>query len=400
MGSASTWHGDAGLPPAVPSTLAELDPERILVGMLCPIGDALFATPALAALRRRFPRAHITALAYPSNVGILEGNPDVDECAVVDHSGSGSSLLLLARTAGVIKLSGYGLMVNFSPASSFLGLLAGVPEQISLRMPPKWWLLGSHSRSYSRRHTVDQYLNVIRPLLEHDVPEGQRHPRVYLSPAHRAAARRLLRACGLGAAGPLVAMHVGADGFRGRKRWSTERFAAVGGRLAERFGARILLMGGAGDVAPSEEVAARMGRGAVVLAGRTSLLETAALVERATLFIGNDSCPLHIAAAVGTPAVGIFGPSDVEQFRPIGPSGYRPRVVRAELPCSPCFHFVGNDAPWVPNLCHSRACLKAIDAEDVLAAATELLVGQAPAPARAARPMRPAGRRTATLVAP
>ena len=85
------------------------------------------------------------------------------------------------------------------------------------------------------------------------------------------------------------------------------------------------------------------------------------------LFIGNDSCPLHIAAAVGTPAVGIFGPSNYEQFRPIGKHTYRQRVVHSNLPCSPCFHFIGNDAPWVPNTCYSFACMKAISSRDVIA---------------------------------
>src|SRR5690348_4080788 len=75
---------------------ARLEPDRIVVGLLCPIGDALFATPALAALRRRFPRAQITALAYPRNVGILEGNPDVDERVLVGPSDGGASLLRLA----------------------------------------------------------------------------------------------------------------------------------------------------------------------------------------------------------------------------------------------------------------------------------------------------------------
>ena len=71
--------------------------------------------------------------------------------------------------------------------------------------------------------------------------------------------------------------------------------------------------------------------------------------------------------------MGIFGPSNWEQFLPIGKRGYRQRVIHSDLACSPCFHFIGNDAPWVPNTCYTRACLKAIGPEDVLTAAVELL---------------------------
>jgi lipopolysaccharide heptosyltransferase II len=349
------------------------DPRRILVGLLCPIGDTLFATPALAALRRRFPQAHITALVYRKNIGILEGNPDVDERLIVDAGGEEPKLLRLARGIRAIRQSRYDLMVNLSPAASVIGFLAGVPRQVHLPMPRLWWLLGGHNKAHRNRHAVEQYLLAIRTLLPDDVPQDQRQPHVYFSSVHRAAARRILRERGFTAGQLLVAIHVGADGFRGRKRWSTERFAAVGRHLVEQFDAQVLLLGGQGDLPLADAVAAQMPRGATVLVGHTSLMETAALIERATLFIGNDSCPLHIAAAVGTPAVGIYGPSSVQQFHPVGGTGYRQRVLHANLPCSPCFHFAGDDMPWIPNVCYSYACLKAIHPEEAIEAAAALL---------------------------
>jgi ADP-heptose:LPS heptosyltransferase len=358
----------------VPDTALQMvDPRHILVGLLCPIGDTLFATPALAALRRRFPRARITALVYRSNAGILAGNPNVDACVLAAPGDDVAPLVRLARGVGMLQHGDYDLMVSFSPAASFVGWLAGVPRGARLIMPRHWWLLGGRNPDYRRRHAVDHYLDVVRPLLTEEVSDEERLPRVYLARQDRAAARRILRANGLSPANLLVAMHVGGEGFGGRKRWSTERFAAVGRHLVETFGARVLLLGGPADLPLAAEVAAEMPRGAVVLAGQTSLLETAALVERSVLFVGNDSCPLHIAAAVGTPTVGIYGPSSVEQFHPIGPGTNPHRVLSADLPCGPCFQFVGNTPPWVPNACHSYACLKAIRAEQVIEAAAALL---------------------------
>jgi lipopolysaccharide heptosyltransferase II len=362
--------------------LGGLDPQRILIGLLCPIGDTLFATPAVAALRRRFPAAHITALVKRSNAGILEGNPDIDERLVPHSSAEGPRWLSLAQRVDAIKRSPYDLMVSFSPAASFMGFLAGVPEQVHLQIPRLWWLVGGHDEAHRDRHAVDHYLHAIRPLLDADVPEHLRQPRVYLSSKHRAAARRMLRERGFSASQLLIAMHAGADGFGGRKRWSTKRFAAVGRQLVQRFDAQVLLMGGQDDATLADEVATGIGLGATVLAGHTSLMESAALIERAALFIGNDSGLLHIAAAVGTPAVGIYGPSSVRQFHPVGGPGYRQRVLHSDLPCSPCFHFVGDEIPWVPNLCHSYACLKAIPADDVIEAATALLAQSALEPER------------------
>lgn len=359
--------------PARVDSAIPLDPRHILVGLLCPIGDTLFATPALAALRARFPLAHITALVYRSNTGILDGNPAIDQRLLVDAGKQELGLVRLARGVGAIDWTQFDLMINFSPAASFVGFLGGVRDQVHLKMPRHWWLIGGHEPDYRAQHATDHYLHVVQPLLADLLPHPDRQPRVYLSPEHRAAAGRLLRRAGLQRGQSLVAMHVGGDGFRGRKRWSTARFAEVGNYLVDRLGMRVLLLGGPTDRTLSEDVAAAMPRGAVVLAGRTSLMETAALIERSALFIGNDSCPLHIAAAVGTPSVGIFGPSSVEQFHPIGGPGYRYRVVQSGLACSPCFQFVGNDAPWVPNLCYSYACLKAIQPRDVIAAAASLL---------------------------
>jgi heptosyltransferase III len=345
----------------------------MLIGLLCPIGDTLFATPALAALRRRFPQTHITALVYRSNAGILEGNPALDARVIIDPGKPQPTLVQLARGAESLRRAPYDLMINFSPAASVVGFLAHASAQVHMDMPPLWWLVGSRDPAFRARHAVEHYIAVVRGLLTEDMPEDARRPSLYLSAAQRAAARRLLRMNGIATSEPMLALHVGGDGFRGRKRWSPDRFAAVAQELVRRFGMRVLLLGGPDDLPRSVEVANAMGGEAVVLAGATSLLVTAALIERCALFIGNDSCPLHIAAAVGTPAVGIYGPSSVQQFHPIGAPGYRYRTVHANLPCSPCFEFVGNDAPWLPNPCYSYACLKAIPAADVIEAALSLL---------------------------
>jgi ADP-heptose:LPS heptosyltransferase len=325
-----------------------LDPAQVLVSMLLPIGDTLLATPAVTVLRKRFPLAKITVLASRSNAGILRDNPNIDQLILTDDpaEATDSKMLRLARGLSELRQTKYDLVINLSPVGGLVLMMAGVYQKpLTVEKPVLWWPLS----------------------------EEERQPRLYATAKDRASARRVLRERGLSPAHLLVTMHVGGDGFNGRKRWAPKRFAEVAARLIERFDAHVLLVGGPADVPMCEEVAALVGRGVTILAGATTLKETAALIELSAVFVGNDSCPLHIAAAVGTPAVGVFGPSNAEQFRPIGKRGYRQRIVRSELPCSPCFHFIGNDAPWVPNTCYSFACLKSISAEQVLDAAVELL---------------------------
>src|SRR5690606_23171405 len=114
---------------------------------------------------------------------------------------------------------------------------------------------------------------------------------------------------GLPGDGPVVALHPGADHFPA-KRWPVDRFALLADRLAERYGARVVLVGGPGDVPLAAAIRERVQRAPLLdLTGRLALLETAAVLERVDLMVGNDSGPLHMAVAVGTPVVALFGPS-------------------------------------------------------------------------------------------
>lgn len=361
------------------------DPREILVTALCPIGDTLFLTPALALLRRRFPCARVTVVVSPKNEGILAGNPDVDDRILAPERGSATEAARFAR--GVLRVSQErpDLIINFSAAGSIVSTLAGLRgPRLGLQTPPFWALTGARDQEYRDRHAIDQYFKVIEPLVDTPLSAEERAPRFYLTPESRREARDLLRIAGARPGDTIITMHVGGDGFNGRKRWAPGRFARVANTLIERFNARIFLIGGGADIPMSEETAARITGPVRLLAGKTSLKVTGALIEASALFIGNDSSPLHIAAAVGAPSIGVFGPSDWTEFKPVGRPGYRGRVVHSDLPCSPCFRFVGAAPLWHINTCYSYACLKAIDAREVIDAAIDLL--EVPASTREREP--------------
>lgn len=350
------------------------DPDNLLVTALCPIGDTLFLTPALALLRERFPAAHITVVVSPGNEGILLGNPAVDARILIPERGAEPESVRYARGVRRLSQERPDLIINFSAAGSISSTLAGLhAPRLGLAMPPLWSVFGARSEDYRRRHAIDHYFKAIEPLVAPPTSEQARIPRFYISDEARSEARKLLLADGAKLSDVIVTMHVGGDGFGGRKQWEPERFARVANELVERFDAQIIIVGGKADLPMTTTTTALIRRNARSLVGKTSLHVTGALIEASALFIGNDSSPLHIAAAVGTPAVGIYGPSDWAEFQPVGKRGYRSVSLHSDLPCAPCFRFIGNAPLWQVNPCYSYACLKAIDSRQVMAAAVALL---------------------------
>jgi ADP-heptose:LPS heptosyltransferase len=158
---------------------------------------------------------------------------------------------------------------------------------------------------------------------------------------------------------PVVVVAPGASGRRRHKAWEAGKFAAVSDHLHRRGGAAVVIVGGAGDAAEAGRIAAAMSAPAVNLAGQTTTGELAAVLERARLLVGIDSGPTHVAAAMGTSTVALFGPTDP---RRTGPCGDGHAIVTAGLDCAPC-----------RRGCETRACMAGITVRQVTAAADRIL---------------------------
>ena len=166
--------------------------------------------------------------------------------------------------------------------------------------------------------------------------------------------------------GPIVAIHT--SGGRAIKQWEPDRFAAIAATLANTHGARILLTGSATDRPLTDVVKAAVPADRLIdVVGNADLLVLAALLERVELLITGDTGPMHLASAVGTPVVAVFGPSDPVRY---APSGVSDRVVRVDLPCSPC-----NRIRLPPARCvgHTPDCLVGVSVDRVLEAALSVL---------------------------
>lgn len=358
--------------------------ERILLVLLWPIGDTLFTTPAIRALREARPSARIDALVYRSNAPILEHNPDVDDLLVHPVARPIREWRRLPGLVRELRRRRYGLAIEFSgPSRHLTSLIGGIPRRVQTPFPSLWWLLPSRDPAWGRTHCVDHALATVAQA---GVPRPAA-PRLRYDPTapEIAAARRLRDRLAPEPGRPLVLVHPGGDGLQGKKRWAPERFAWVI-RQIQDAGARPVMIGGPADVPVARRVLAHV-PGVTSLAGALSLRESAALIAQASLLVGNDSAPLHLAAALGTPLVGIYGPSSRSNFTPWAAPG-RSVVLAGSPPCAPCFHFAGTQPLWKPQGCNHQVCLEDVSPQAVAQAALRLLEA---VPAAAPSPAMPSG---------
>jgi ADP-heptose:LPS heptosyltransferase len=214
------------------------------------------------------------------------------------------------------------------------------------------------------KHEAEQGLDLIRPL---GLPEI-RQLYMHIEDEDRAIAGKILQDAGVQEGDLLAGIHIGPgpdDPERGWRCWATDRYAQLGDIPIRDYGAKLIIVGSPAEVTVADTVASIMERKPVILAGRTTLRQTAALIERCHLFISNDGGPMHIAAAVGTPVIGIFGPTSSIKHGPYDENSF---VVKSSLPCSPCHR------PHNPKVeCEHRDCLKAISVDMVMEAVSLLL---------------------------
>jgi len=334
--------------------------RRILVLHLNQIGDLAFTLPALKALREAFPQAHLTSVLRPHLAGLVADSGFVDSI-VYRPSGGYLRVLGLARELRRLRPD---LAIAFSQSSSMTlcAWLSGAPHRIGY-MDSDLARLLNHRVQERGIPCPAKVQHLLRALgLE---PEKKDYVGlVRLAAADQEAGERLLAEHNLWGAGPLIALAPGESDDRPYKSWSTSRFRDLAHRLAVQEQARLVVVGAEQDRALAEQIIAGLGeRQACNLTGRTSPAELAAVLSRCDLLIGIDSGPMHLAAAMGRPVVGLFGPTDPGRT---GPQGEGHEIVFHQQPCWPCIH------PIVPS-CEDRPCMSSITVDEVFAAAQRAL---------------------------
>ncbi len=336
---------------------------RVLVRMPNWIGDAILCTPALAALRRARPDLRLEALVKRGALRAVDGLSLIDGVSVLEGTSGGETLSCARR----LKKEGYAAAVVFPKGfrEALLARLAKIPVRMGLDTDHRAMFL-SHPVAFTEAdwhlHHAVQFAKVLSPLGIELSGEGLSFP---VSDEDRDEAESMARAESL--EDPFIAFHISASKLP--RAWHAERFGDVARRLSERTGLRIVLFGTASE-APVHRAFTSVCPETLDLAGRTSIGGMAALLERCRLFVGNDSGPMHVAAAVGAPVAAVFGPGAPHKTRPYLPPG-RFRVVYAGLPCSPCRQSFWKDCR--PSPAGKPPCLEAVSPDAVVRACMELI---------------------------
>ena len=352
------------------------DPERtrrILVRSTNWIGDIVMISPALAALRRRFPAARIEAVALPHLAECLHGNPAIDEVIPFDRRGRDSGAAGLLRLAARLRERRYDAAVLFQKAigAALMARVARIPVRIGLASDRRGWLL-THpvplAGDLAKRHHLEIFLEVARAA---GCDVGDRTLFFPVGAEDHAWAASFLREHGADRFAFLVALHVGAS--KRPRAWHLDRFAAAARRIADGHRAGVLLLGGKAETADMAQVGAALGGDAIDATGRSTIKQMAALMARCRLLIGNDSGPMHLAGALGVPVVAIFGPGDPDRTAPYVPQDGPPRVavVTHRYPCSPCRQAFFEEC--YPSPAGKPMCLESIGVDEVVQAAERLL---------------------------
>ena len=350
-----------------------VDPERtrrILVRANNWIGDVVMISPAVRALRRRFPRASIAIVAKKWVLDALSGNPAYDELVEYDHEGSHRGLAGRVRLARRIRGGGrVDLAVLFQKAfdAAVLARLAGARLRVGYATDGRGFLL-THPLPPPPpdRHHADAFLDLARAV---GCEEIDPLPSFHLGDRERSAAGAILARRGFGEEPLLVALHPGAS--KEARAWHAERFAALAERLRARAGCRFVLVGSAGERETLRRVRAGLGDADVIgPEDAPGLLVAAALIARCRLFVGNDSGPMHLAAALGVPTIGLFGPGRPANTAPRGRPGMVVTIGRG-YPCAPCRQDFFRECPPAPS--GKPFCLEEIGVDEVEQAALRLL---------------------------
>jgi predicted lipopolysaccharide heptosyltransferase III len=352
--------------------------NRILLVRLREIGDVVFTTPAIRAIRRRFPASHISYIVEPHAAAVVERNPHLDRVIVAPRIRGVAGAAADVRLGWELRRQRFDLAIDFhgGPRASLLTWLSGARERVGYQIVGRSWMYTrrvERPRALRARHSVENQWDLLGAL-GIDPPDRERDGvEMVTDPAAADRVRSRLGDARVTNADRIVVIHVSAGNpFR---RWPLDHFVSLTASLAGHPGVRVVLSSGPSERAAADRILAEAraalgprAAAAVVDCGEFSLAELRALLERAALFIGGDSGPLHIAATTGVPVVGLFGPTIPARSAPWRSSRLPMAAIDVgPLPCRPCDQRVCAPGDF--------RCLSAIPHERVVEAALRLMRG-------------------------
>jgi heptosyltransferase-2 len=331
-------------------SLENLDPKSIIVRMPNWLGDLVMATPVLADLRERYPRAEITVMCQDNVAPLLENDPAVDELFCVSR-GKGFIRRIGERNIVAKLKSGthdLGILLTNSFSSAWRFWQGNVKHTLGYRADGRSFLM-THPVSFSEKkkeqHLVITYKELLKPL---GIPISETMPRLVVTDQEIKEAWELVKRFDIDPDCNIIGVNPGAA-YGTAKCWIPERFTEVAKNIIESDPKNVVLF--FGDRSHKEligKICSELSNRAINMSGQTSLRELLALIKICSVFLTNDSGPMHIADSLGIPLVALFGSTS-----PVATGPYRQsqNIIQKKVPCSPCFKRVCPiDFPCMKNI--------------------------------------------------
>ncbi|CAK8723747.1 MAG: heptosyltransferase-2 [Candidatus Electronema aureum] len=309
-------------------------PYNILIRSTNWIGDAVMTTPAIRTIRRNFPKARITLLALPWVADVFTACPHIDRIFIYDKQGRHQGLRGKLRLAAELRAEQYDLAILLQNAfeAALITFIARIPTRAGYTTDGRGLLLTHGVRKHreiAQKHQVHYYQEMLEGL---SLRRGPDELELFPDPTAIQAADELLAQALQGKTGPIIGLNPSAA-YGPAKRWPSAKYAALARRIAAATGGLIVIFGTKADQEAAAEITAAAGEQVLNLTGRTNLSQAIACIARCQVFVTNDSGLMHVAAALNTPLVAVFGSTD---HIATGPASERAAVIRHSLPCSPC----------------------------------------------------------------
>ena len=319
---------------------------KVLLIRLSSLGDIVLTTPTIRAVRANFPDAYLAMLVAKQSADVLRENPNLDEIITFDRLAKDKDTGEMWRIIRLLRERKFTLAIDLQRKfrTEMLMYLSGAAERVG-----KGWLCTTRVPERGNKHATSHYFDLLHAV---GIPAEDPKLELFLAESEREDAVQRLKTAGVVDARLKVGLFPGA-GWKLRE-WMPERFAAIGDRLVQHFNADVLIFGGQQESELVCRVANLMHTRVIPFAGNLQIRQLAACIEQCDLFVTNDTGPMHIAAAVGTPTVSLFGPGNHIRFQPLGALH---ETIRHAVPCSPCKQFT--------DTCKDNICMKGIGVDEV-----------------------------------
>ncbi|HAZ09728.1 MAG TPA: lipopolysaccharide heptosyltransferase II [Candidatus Omnitrophica bacterium] len=333
--------------------------KRILIVNVNWLGDTLFATPLIRAVREKYPNSYVAILTHPRCYEILEGNPNINEIIIYDEKKQHKSILRRFSMIAYLRSKNFdtAFILKKSLSRTLLLLFSKIPVRVGYKSKRAGFLLTKKvDVPLEELHKVEYFLNLVRSA---GVETKNKNYEIFISDKDIEKGEKILKDAGIKDKG-FVALNAG--GNWDPKRWPAENFAKLGDRIFEKLCISVVLTGAKKDIILAKAISGLMKHKPFILCGKTDLKTLGAVFKKAICVISNDSGPMHLAAAVRANVVAIFGPTSPGLTGPYGGGKYK--ILHKDIGCKiPCYD----------SKCKDNRCMKAVTVEDVLGALNEII---------------------------